>query len=28
LVNQGANAKGKSNIVWVAHSHQVQHLEM
>jgi len=25
LVNQGANQKGKSNIVWVAHSLQVQH---
>jgi len=28
LVNQGANQKGKSNVVWVAHSLQVQHLEM
>jgi len=28
LVNQGANQKGKSNIVWVEHSHQAQHLEM
>jgi len=28
LVNQGANQKGKSNVVWVAHSQQVQHLEM
>jgi len=25
LVNQGANAKGRSNVVWVEHSHQVQH---
>jgi len=28
LVNQGANQKGKSNVVWVEHSHQAQHLEM
>jgi len=28
LVNQGANQKGKSNIVWVEHSLQAQHLEM
>jgi len=28
LVNQGANQKGKSNIVWVVHSLQAQHLEM
>jgi hypothetical protein len=28
LVNQGANAKGRSNVVWVEHSHQAQHLEM
>jgi hypothetical protein len=25
LVNQGANAKGRSNVVWVEHSHQAQH---
>jgi hypothetical protein len=28
LVNQGANAKGRSNVVWVEHSHQVQHQEI
>jgi hypothetical protein len=28
LVNQGANQKGKSNIVWVEHSLQAQYLEM
>jgi hypothetical protein len=28
LVNQGANQKGKSNVIWVAHSLQVQPQEM